>query len=279
LLVLAASAVCFAGENDDLFDAAQRGNVEKVKLLLADGADVNFKDPMVLGHTPLTIAATFGRTETVKVLLDHGAAVGQQTDDGASALQCGASAADSQLVRLLLDRGADVNHRDKFGRTPLFGATCADCPPENARLLLAKGADVNAQDNEGRTAFYYAQAHGNQDVVAVLVKAGANGGKMPAAPPTRLIPADIKFLADECKIGQPDIDAILKLDAKTKQILLSRIALRDCSLLHAFTASRSYFRLLKPNAAMPLPPPEWNTDYLTPEEVKQYQKILEEAPM
>ena len=139
LLILAvAGAVCFADVNDDMFMAAQRGDVEKVRLLLEKGADINYKDKIVLGHTPMTIAAAWGHTEVVKLLLDHGASVNQQDDDGTSALQCAASTTKSEMVKLLLDRGADVNHRDNSGRTPLFDATAQRCPSENTRLLLAR---------------------------------------------------------------------------------------------------------------------------------------------
>jgi len=282
LLILAtAAAVCLAGVNDDLFAAAQRGNVDKVRLLLDKGADVNYKDKLVLGHTPMTIAAAWGHTGVVRLLLDRGASADQQTGDGVSALQCAASTSQSEMVKLLLDRGADVNHRDQAGRTALFDAACRECPPENARLLLARGADVNAKDNKGRTAFYYAEANANQDVVAVLVKAGANGGKMPAAAPSELSAEDRQFLTGECKVIQADIDVIPKLAAKTQQMLLSRIAMRNCTLLHAFTAVRTYYRQLDPKVPLKMPPPEWvNADiYLTEEEFNQYVKIMREAPL
>jgi hypothetical protein len=195
-------------------------------------------------------------------------------------LQLAAFTNNGDLVHLLLDRHADVNHSDKYGRTPLISATCPECQPEVARLLLVSGADVNSRDVQGNTAIYYAQAQANQKVVAVLVKAGANGGKMPAAPASGLTAADIQFLTETCKIERQDIDVIHKLDANTQQMLLSRIALRDCALLHPFTSVRNYFRQLNPNAALPMPPYDWvHADiYLTGEELKQFQKILEEAP-
>jgi hypothetical protein len=282
LLVLAvASVVCFADQNEDLVLAAQRGDVEQVKQLLAAGADINFKDPDILGHTPLTIASAWGRTETVKLLLDRGASANQQTGDGTSALQCAATTTELEMVRLLLDRGADVNHRNKYGQTPLISATCHECKAEIAQLLLARGADLNAQDNKGKMAFYHAQINANQGVLAVLVKAGANGGKMPEATPVGLTAADIQFLAEQCKIGQPDIDVISKLNAKTQQMLYARIAQRNCALLHSFIAVRSYFHQLKPKEPLTMPPAEWvNADiYLTDEEFNQYAKILHEAPL
>ena len=181
-------------------------------------------------------------------------------------------------ARLLLARGTDVNQRDFSGRTPLFNAACADCNPEIARLLLAKGADVNAQNSQGRTAFYYARLNDNRGVIALLVKAGANGGKMPALPHTRLRPADIRFLAEECKIEQPDIEVIPSLNIKTRQTLLTQIAMRDCGLLIPFTVSRGYYREIIQKAPMPQPRGWDPTPYLTGEEIKQYQKILDAAP-
>ena len=72
LLILAgANGVCLADVNDDLFDAAQRGNVEKVKLLLAKGADINYKDKIVLGHTPMTIAAAFDPARGAELWAAH----------------------------------------------------------------------------------------------------------------------------------------------------------------------------------------------------------------
>lgn len=291
--------------------AAQRGNTEIVRALVAKGADTNVMDKY-LDTTPMTIAAEFGHTETVKLLLDHGVPVDQLTADGSTALHEAARTAETALVRLLLDRHADVNHANKLGRTPLYSAACSGCSAENARLLLnrgavvnhkdnngetplffaacsgckpeivqlllARGAHVNLLNNKGKTAFWVAQANANQGVIAVLVKAGANGGKMPAAVASGLAAADTKFLTEQCNVGQADIDVIPKLDEKTKQFLLSRIALRDCALLNSFTASRNYFRQLKPNVALPMPPAGWDSHYLTEEEFKQYEKILDDAP-
>ena len=268
------------GGGTPLMVAAQRDETEIVRLLLTYGADIKVMDKN-LGHTALTIAAAVGHIKTVKLLLDHGAPVDEQSDTGATPLQLAVATSNGDLVRLLLDQHADVNHRDKYGRTPLMSATCPECLPEIARLLLARGADVNARDVQGKTAFYYAQAQANQKVITVLVKAGANGGKMPAATASILTAADIQFLTITCKIERQDTDVIHKLDANTQQILLSRIALRDCALLHPFTSVRNYFRQLNPKAALPMPPYDWiyADIYLTGEEFKQYQKILDEAPL
>jgi hypothetical protein len=114
----------------------------------------------------------------------------------------------------------------------------------------------------------------------VLVKAGANGGKIPEAPPAGLTAADKQFLTGECKIEQSDIDVIPKLDTKTQQMLLSRIAMRNCILLNSFKAVRNYYSSLKPKVRLPMPTGDWvHADiYLTEEEFNRYVKIMQEAP-
>ena len=50
-------------------------------------------------------------------------------------------------VALLIEKGIDVNHRDKFGRTPLYMACRSGVLPDIEKLLKA-GADPNVQENK-----------------------------------------------------------------------------------------------------------------------------------
>jgi len=260
-----------------LSDAAQDGFTNLVKLMLEKGADPSVVDMM--GFTPLQEATYFGHTDIVKLFLDRGAPVDTQDESGLTLLQYAASGAHTDLVQLLLDRGADVNHRDKKGLTPLMDAAAGtDTPIENAKLFVAKGADVNAKNNAGKTALYFAQVHVNDAMIKFLVHAGANGGKMPPPPPTSLSAADIKFLTGDCQISQADVGVIPKLEQKTQQLLIARTAMRDCKLVQALPASRDYYRKLKPDTAIPMPPAGFSVEYLTDDEFKNYQKILDSAP-
>ncbi|MGD0939117.1 MAG: hypothetical protein ABR905_05335 [Terracidiphilus sp.] len=91
---------------------------------------------------------------------------------------------------------------------------------------------------------------------SIVCFAQANGGQTLATSPAKLTAADTQFLTDQCKIGQPDLDVIPKLSAKTQHDLLSRIAQKDCTLLQPFIASRKYFRSLDIKKVIPLPPPD-----------------------
>lgn len=59
-------------------------------------------------------------------------------------------------VGLLIEKGIDVNHRDKFGRTPLYMA-CRNGALGDIKALLKAGADPNVPDSKyGHTAIHVA---------------------------------------------------------------------------------------------------------------------------
>ena len=60
-----------------LLNAAERGDIDKVKHLINEGADVNAKD--VYEKTPLHWAAEKGHKEIVEILLKKGANVNSVT--------------------------------------------------------------------------------------------------------------------------------------------------------------------------------------------------------
>lgn len=274
LLEKGATVEVFDGlmEYSPLMWAAEVGHDDEVALLLAHGAVVDAQNKH--GVTALQVAAN---AASAQLLLDHGAYVNAQDDQGVTALDHTATSNDTARLKLLLLRKAEVNHADKDGWTALFYAT-GTSTAENAQTLLAHGAKLNAIDGKGKTAFYYAQARANDPVIKVLVQAGANGGKMPPPTAATLTAADRTWLDNTCHMQTGDIDVIPQFDKDTVKFLLARIALRDCSLLQGFTASRNYFRQLKPNVALPMPPAGWDANYLTGDEIKQYQNILDNAP-
>ena len=85
-----------------------------IELLLEYGAD---------GSNALLAASVIGHTETVKILLDHGAKVNMQNVDGWSALMGASLEGHSAIVQLLLDHGAQVNMLDSEGNSALIFAT------------------------------------------------------------------------------------------------------------------------------------------------------------
>src|SRR5271157_1353911 len=157
--------------SSELDAAAKSGNLSKVKELLSQGADVNFRNNY--GATPLIEASLRGYEAMVRTLLEHGADVGTaDTVFGATALNFAALTGQAQVVEFLLKWGADVNAKDFDGRTALFEAALGGHTGVVA-VLLEKGADIHVRDIGGRTALTEANVWQEAEVVKLLVERGA----------------------------------------------------------------------------------------------------------
>lgn len=122
--------------------AAGRNEAEIIQLLLDRGAS-----PNEVGNRmwyPLHLAAYYGHTESVRVLLKHKDininAKGVKYSDGideSTPVYIAAAMGHTEIVKLLLDAGADTTIRDKQGRTPYEAALKRE-HPEAAALLKGK---------------------------------------------------------------------------------------------------------------------------------------------
>ena len=97
-----------------------------------------------------------GNPERVKALLAAGADVDARNHKGQSALHSAAKAGFAPIVALLLDAGAVVDGRDAQGETPLATALRSGVKDKDRlrtviRLLAAAGANADLADNRGQT--------------------------------------------------------------------------------------------------------------------------------
>jgi uncharacterized protein len=100
----------------DIHTAVVTGNKDALKQHIAASTNLNEKDPFG-GSSPLISAAVFGKTEEAKILVDAGADINFQNNDGSTALLSAAFFCRPEIVRMLLDAGADKNITNKFGAT------------------------------------------------------------------------------------------------------------------------------------------------------------------
>lgn len=156
-----------------LHAAAQSGDTEEVRRLIAAGADLNALDAE--GNAALHLAANNGHLDVVRALLDGGADANAKDAQGWTPIfkaaynhemDCGFA----PVAQALVDAGADVNHRIFYGLTPLMlaagGGEAAVC-----EVLLSAGAEVKAANEGGRTALAMAKERFFVDVINVLHEA------------------------------------------------------------------------------------------------------------
>jgi len=190
-----------------LHRAVNSGNIEQVKLLISEGADVNVKS--VNGWTPLHHAADRGHREMVELLLAHDADVNVYESNVKTAAEYAMKRNHTEIVQLLISKGADISPlhfaiymkdeararslieggADVNKRTPdgaiLLNRALSAGFTEIAELLIAKGADVNVKSSWDWTPLHGAAEEGYKDIVELLITAGANvnvrdkGGRTP----------------------------------------------------------------------------------------------------
>ena len=141
-------------------------NVEKVRVLLEHGANVNGRSET--DRTAFLVAASYPRTvDVLRLLLDRGADIRAQDRANATALALAVRSADVDVVRFLVERGLDLNalpagsRRAGFARNdlPTTDYVMSKAPTPNQDLLgtaatwqpakvvahwIELGADVNA---------------------------------------------------------------------------------------------------------------------------------------
>ena len=162
------------GSNSPVADAAARGDLEGVRRLLRDGADVNASQGD--GMTALHWAAERDDAALADVLLYAGARVDAGTRIGRyTPLHLAARGAGASLVGLLLDAGSDPNARTtNSGAGPLHLAAAAG-DPEVVAALAEAGADVNGREDAwGQTPLIFAAANNRVAAIEVLLGAGAD---------------------------------------------------------------------------------------------------------
>ena len=100
--------------------AASEGHVDIIKLLLANGAEINSHTDSKRGLTPLMMAAQNGHVEAVRILSEMGGDINAFIKcDGYTALTLACYYDKIEVVRILLENKADVEQRTKLGFTPL----------------------------------------------------------------------------------------------------------------------------------------------------------------
>ena len=158
--------------NINIWEAAALGQAEFVLECLE--TDARQKDAISPdGFSPLGLAAFMGNPEVLKILLEKGANPNQASSNQMAVYPINSAAAHRspdvamEMVQMLIDYGADVNIAQHGGWTPLHQAA-AHGQDDLVKVLLAAGADPGMKSDDGRTAEKMARSGGFEDLANSL---------------------------------------------------------------------------------------------------------------
>ncbi|MDQ7823284.1 MAG: ankyrin repeat domain-containing protein [Candidatus Eremiobacteraeota bacterium] len=179
-----------------LFQAIEKNDAAHVRACIAAGFRLGEKDALN-GDTPLHRAASCGRHELVKLLLEARPPLDEKNARGQTPLHLAVLAGDTSSVIHLSQAGAAPSIEDDYGKKPLdyavkahrremicvlhslSYATVAGAIAEHDLVALegfiARGIKVNGKDgNLGASPLHWAAFHGARDIAALLISRGAS---------------------------------------------------------------------------------------------------------
>ena len=152
--------------------ASRNRDIEKVKHLLQNGADVNKANNN--GGTPIMYAALGGDLSIVKMFMKFGAELNAVAKNGWSALMISAAKGYAKITKELLDHAADPNLQDVYHWSPLMRAVYEDREEIVMLLVTNPRTDINHRGENGITALHIATIQGYTHLVKVLLEYGAD---------------------------------------------------------------------------------------------------------
>jgi len=186
-------------EKTALMFYAERGNLDIVKELLANGAGIHFQEKILinsmksgystgLGYSALMFAAKHGHLDIVNELVSKGADVNLKNKKGYSAAMVAAEYKFPEIGIILIENGTNVVYidDDEKGRSLLTVAIehYAYCNRNSEKRtkfvefiqrIVEKGADVNEIDRqEDLSPLMYASEDASLPIVEFLIENGAN---------------------------------------------------------------------------------------------------------
>ncbi len=149
--------------------ASSKGDLEKVKSLLKQGADIN--TVYEIGNTVLMNTISMNQLEVAKFLINEGADLSIKNNHNLTPLMLASRKGNLEIVKLLVKAGADVHAKDEYGQTALT-LSAGYGHKEVATFLIKSGADI--KDDSAYKALQSAVFSKDTEYVKLLVDAGVN---------------------------------------------------------------------------------------------------------
>lgn len=137
-----------ASLNRHLWDAARNGDNPVIREFVTANYDLNAQDAN--GYTPVILAAYHGHSDTLALLLKHGADPCLRDKRGNSALMGAIFKGEIAIARTLIAAPCNPDQRNNAGQTAAMYASLFQ-RTELLKALAAKGADMQATDALGNS--------------------------------------------------------------------------------------------------------------------------------
>lgn len=165
-LTLATTSFVQAGSPIDPIDAARAGDIVALKTYKDSGGDLEVRTAR--GYTPFIMAAYYGETAVLRYLKAEGADVCAVDEMGSNAFMGVAFRGHVDPLKwLLANTDCGINRQNAAGQTALMMASLFG-REEIVALLLEAGADPKIKDYQGNTAESLANAQGLTKIVKMV---------------------------------------------------------------------------------------------------------------
>lgn len=155
-------------------EAAQKGDLETVKMLLEKNPELINDNSGTGKRTPLHCAIMGKQNDIVRFLLTQHADINIKDARGTSPLNYASSLGLKDIVMLLIENGVDVkNDKDNTGGTPFLHAVFQE-NYEIAKILIMNGSNVNAKGYMDITPLHLALSRGHKKLIKLLLENGAD---------------------------------------------------------------------------------------------------------
>lgn len=152
-------------KNKVLLGASEIGNLEIVKYLVENGADVNYK--CTNKATALILAIQDKRIDIVKYLLNNNANTNIQGERGITALIIAFQEDNLEMAELFIKNGANVDLQLDNGFSALILASFNNSI-KAVQTLLKYNANINLKDEGFLSALDYARSRDNHEIVKLI---------------------------------------------------------------------------------------------------------------
>lgn len=168
-------------DTESLVIAAIEGDLDQIKALVEQGADLGAITTDSISGKAMFYAAAMGNYDVVSYFMEKNAQSKESVKNASpgskkikdKAIVAAAANGKSEVLKLLLDNSYDPDSQDSSGSSALMKAA-ESANADALELLIDRGADLNAKNSSGDSALLLAVRKRRPSAVAVLLAKGAN---------------------------------------------------------------------------------------------------------